>query len=1060
MKSVLGYFVRHRTAANLLLAIMLLGGLWAGLNMRTQFLPDIVIERIVVRVAWPGAGPEEIDAQIVARLEPSLLAVEGVASTRASAREGMAWLNLEFEPGWDMSRALDETRAAVDAVSGLPDGAERPTIRQRLFRDRVVDVALWGPVGVDQLTRLALSLQEALFREGVTRTRLISPADPEIRVEIAESEMIRRDLGIADLAATLGGAAFSRPAGDIGEGGARLRSGRDRRDAAALAEVAIGRDADGGRVTLGAVARIETETQGSGRAHFVSGSPAVILRVERDADGDALAIARAVAGAVESMRATLPEAVDLAMTRSRADPIAQRIGLLVRNGLTGLALVLVFLFLFLSARTAFWVALGIPAAMAASLAVIYFAGVSLNMISLFALLLCLGMVVDDAIVVGEHADTLHRRGMAPTEAAETAAARMASPVFAASVTTVIAFMALVAIGGRHGAMIYAIPITVAAVLTASLVESFLVLPAHMRHALSARRSDPWYDAPSRWVDKGFRRLRDGAFRPLLGWVLRARYLAVGAAVALLLHAMTLLSTGALPWRFFDAPESGEVSTSFSMLPIATRADTRAMLDEVTRALDVVNARFEAEHGRAPVRFASGVIGGAKARRLDGAEDLDADLRGSVEVELIDADARAYPQGEFLRAWRAEIGSVPKLDMVSARGGRAGVDDAAVGVALTGAAPRALKAAAEALEARLSAYPEVTGVEDDLPYDVDEISLELTPRGEALGFTVDSVGRELRARLEGVEAAEFPSGGRTARVVVRAARDELGADWLWRTRLRAPSGAWIALSEIATFDTAPGFATIRRENGEVAVSVSVEIETEDAARSAALRDAIAREILPEIASRHDLRWRLTGQAEDERTFLRDALLGFLLCIAGIYLTLAWIFASWTRPLVVMLAIPFGLIGALWGHHWMGVPLSMFSVVGLLGMTGIIINDSIVLIRAADQASPRRAMIPAVIEATAGRLRAVFLTTATTVAGLAPMLFETSSQAQFLKPTVITLAFGLGFGMVIVLIVTPAALAIEQDVRRVLASGRRLGRLGLRRRRRSAAASSAAREAQAR
>ena len=1038
MRGLLAYFVHHRTAANLLLALMLLLGLFAGVNIRAQFFPDVVIERVDVSVAWPGAGPEEVDGQIVAVLEPLLLAVEGVEETTAIAREGAATISLEFEPGWDMGRAADEVAAVIDRVDTLPESAEEPVVRRGAFRDRVTDVMLWGPVAVEQLARYAVEFQSRLFAEGVARTGIDGAPDPIIRVAAPETALIRHDVGLSEIADALAAAAAAQPAGEMGEGGARVRAGVERRTAEAVGGVVIRREADGAPLRVRDVARVAVEGAESGEAYFVGELPAVRVRVDRSDRGDAIDIQATVARVAEAFRPTLPEGVEIQLTRTRAEMISDRLDILFRNGLLGLVLVVAFLFLFLSARTALWVAAGIPAAMAASIALMFAMGLSLNMMTLFALIICLGVVVDDAIVVGEHADMLARRGAKPGEAAERAAIRMFAPVFAASATTILAFLALVAISGPFGAFIVAIPLTVAAVIGASLLESFFILPAHMRHALSAKRATPWYDWPSRQVDRGLRAVRERGFKPLIRFVIRARYAVMVGAVALLLHAVSMVAGGEVAWRFFSAPERGTVTANFSILPGATRADSRAMLAEMQRALAETDRAFAEEHGEAPVTFALGLVGGTLGRGFQ-ADRTDDDLTGGVTVEMIDPDRRPYSQGDFIRRWRQAIRPHPRLETLAMRGGRAGPGGDDVSVAFIGTEPRALKAAAEDLKAALAPYAAVAGVEDTLPYDKTELVLELTPKGEALGLTIGGLGRELRARLSGIEAAEFPLGTRAATIEVSLPESALAADYLSRARIRTPDGAWVALSEAATVSRSLGFATIRRENGFPLVEVTGDFATDDPAAQAELRRALEDEILPALAARHDVRWRLTGLAEQERAFLADALFGFLLCVAGIYLTLAWIFASWTKPLVVVLAIPLGLVGVIWGHHWMATPLSMFSVVGLLGMAGIIINDSIVLVTTAEEYARRRAFRPALVDAAGDRLRAVFLTTATTVAGLAPLLFERSTQAQFLKPTVITLAFGLGFGMVLVLIATPAMLAIREDAARAAASARRLLRL---------------------
>ncbi|SDZ73449.1 efflux RND transporter permease subunit [Rubrimonas cliftonensis] len=1039
MSGLISYFIRHRTAAGLVAALMLLAGFWAAGSLRQQFFPDIVIEQIRVDVAWPGASPEDVDRQITARLEPALRAMEGVEGVSARSTEGAASIGVSFEPGHDMARAFSDALGVVSAESGgLPDSAERPQVRQTTFRDRVTDVALWGPVDRETLVRLAQELQARLYAAGVTRVALRGAPEPEIVVAAREIDLVRHDIELQEIAARIREAASATPAGEVGEGGARVRAGADARSAEAVAAIALRREPGGGALAVRDLADVRLDADGDGASYGVGGAPAVILAVDRGEDGDAVAIQNAVARAADALRQDLPAGVEIALTRTRAQAITDRLDLLIWNGAIGLALVLGLLFLFLSARAALWVAFGIPVAVAAALALMWAAGLTLNMISLFALILCLGVVVDDAIVVAEHADHLGARGMAPEAAAQAAAERMLMPVFAASLTTVIAFLGLVAIGGRFGSLILAIPLTVTMVLVASLIECFLILPGHMRQALAGGRRGGWADAPARLVDRGFRRARERLFRPLLTAAVRWRWVVIGGAAALLMASATLLTSGAVSWRFFDAPERSSGSLDFAMLPTAGRGDTEAMLAETLRALEAVSPRFATADGAPPVVFALGVSGGSAGRGLAGAEGRDAELLGGVSIEVVEPERRDWTVSAFLRAWREEIRPHPLTETVAGRGDAAGPGGDALSIDLVGDDPRVLKAAAEALKAALARLEPVSAVEDDLPFDREELTIGTTPRGAALGFDAESLGAALRARLTGIEAAEFPIEGRTATVTVRLADAERTADFIDRAALRAPDGGWAALGDIAAVSRGSGFATITRRDGYPVLTVSGEIDGTDPAAAAAAVAEIEGRIMPDIAARFAVDWRVGGLREQEQRFLADARVGFLACLAGIYATLAWAFGSWSRPLPVLIAIPLGLIGVLWGHHLMGAPLSMFSVVGLLGMAGIVINDSIVLVRAADEHAARRGLAPALVEAGCDRLRAVFLTTATTVAGLAPMLFETSTQAQFLKPTVITLAFGLGFGMVLVLVVTPALLAAQGDLAALWRSTRRLPR----------------------
>lgn len=1034
----LGYFVRHRTIANLMLVLMVALGFAAASQIRAQFFPDTVIETVAVSVTWEGAGPEDVDSAIVGALEPALLLVEGVASTESRTQEGSATITMEFEPGWDMARAADDVETAVDGVTGLPESAEDPVIRRGAWRDRVTDVVVTGPIGVEQLSRYADEFVARLFREGITRTTIRGIEAPSIRVSAPEAQLIRHDVTLAQISQAISEEAEADPAGDVGGGNARVRSGVEKRSAEAIGEVVIRANPDGSALRVSDVAFVEEETVDRGRAYFKGEDPAISIRVDRSDQGDAISIQRKVEEVAAEMQESLPPGVTLELIRTRAELINDRLNILLDNGLMGLALVVALLFLFLSARTAFWVAAGIPVAMLATLALMYSFGLTLNMVSLFALIICLGIVVDDAIVVGEHADFRHRMlGESPEMAATNAARRMSLPVLSATITTVIAFSALTVIEGRFGDLIADIPFTVSVVLLASLVECFLILPNHMKHALAAQdRGAPWYDAPSRVVNRGFRWVRSTLFRPFIGWVIQFRYPVLALTVLVLVQSVGLFQTGAVTWRFFNAPERGSVSGNIAMLPGATREDTMDMVRELQRATEAVAARFEEEHGLNPVTFAMAEVGGTTGRGLAGQDTKDPDQLGSIAIELIDADSRPYSSFTFVGALQDEVRSHPLLETFSFRGWRAGPGGDSLDVKFFGADAATLKGAAEALKTAVAEFPEVSAVEDNLAYDKTELVLDLTPQGSALGFSIDEIGTELRQRLNGIEAASFPDGLRSATVTVALPEAELTADFLDRTRLRTDTGAYVPLSEIVTVANREGFSTVRRENSLRVVTVTGDISEDDPVRAEAVTTALRETILPEIEGRFGVNSVLGGLAEQERDFLTEALLGFMLCLLGIYLTLTWIFGSWTRPVVVMAIIPFGLVGTIWGHYIWEVPLSMFSVVGMIGMTGIIINDSIVLITTIDEYAEDRGIIPAVIDAVADRLRPVLLTTLTTVLGLAPLLYEGSQQAQFLKPTVITLVYGLGFGMFLVLLIVPAIVAIQADLGRTTRSWRRM------------------------
>jgi multidrug efflux pump subunit AcrB len=1117
---ILSYFTRHKTIANLLLVLMLVAGFGAAPNMRAQFFPDVIIDSVSVTTIWDGAGAEDVDEAISQVLETALLSVEGVESSTSTSREGVGVINLEFEPDWDMARAAADVQTAVDVITTLPDEAEEPTVRRGAWRDRVTDVVITGPVAPAQLGRFADEFVTRLFAAGVTRTTIRGVAAPQTMVEVPSSKLIAFDVTMAQIAAAIAQEVDADPAGDVDGANARVRTGTAKRSPQEIAEITLRSNPDGSKLLVGDVAIVRSEGVDRESSFFVGDSPAMTVRVDRSDRGDAIAIQESVEIVAAELKSSLPASVSVELIRTRAAAISGRLDLLIDNGLMGLGLVLTLLFLFLNARTAFWVAAGIPVAMGAAIALMYLGGLTINMISLFGLIITLGIVVDDAIVVGEHADHRYRLGgMSAAEAAEGAAQRMAMPVFAATLTTVIAFFGLVAVGGRFGDLIRDIPFTVIAVLIASLIECFLILPHHMNHALAGIEKRAKFsmgklvvggavsavvfsaltcavifggsygvmrltgaettfsyegylvfagvlpfviaalcvgalisrrgvvrgminaigkhgiDTPSVVVNHGFVWVRERLFRPFMAGVIMARYVVLAGVLVILASQISLFISGDVKWRFFNAPERGSVTGNFIMAEGASRADTLEMMREMQRATEEVAKQMEVEHGTNPLDYVMGQIGSNSGRGLSAADGKDGDLLGGISIELIDADLRPYSSFAFVALLQDAVVNHPLAETVSFRGWRSGPGGDALDVQFYGASTQTLKDASEVLQTALLKYSEVSAVEDNLAYDKEELILDLTPQGLALGFTIDQLGSVLRNRLGGIEAATYPDGPRSATIRVELPVGELTADFLDRTQMRTVDGNYVVLGDIVSVQQRTGFSTVRRENGIRLISVTGDISEDDPTRATEIGAALAEEILPRIASELQVEYRLAGLSEQEDQFLTDALTGLVLCLTGIFLVLAWVFGSWTRPLVVMAIIPFGLVGTIYGHYVWGVPLSMFTVVGLLGMTGIIINDSIVLVTTIDEYAADRGLFPSIIDGAADRLRPVMLTTLTTVLGMAPLLFERSQQAQFLKPTIITLVYGLGFGMLLVLLVVPALIAAQHDIGRQIAAMRR-------------------------
>ena len=534
--------------------------------------------------------------------------------------------------------------------------------------------------------------------------------------------------------------------------------------------------------------------------------------------------------------------------------------------------------------------------------------------------------------------------------------------------------------------------------------------------------------------RGFEFLKENVFRKLMTLIIRFRYPVIAGALVILCGQAVLLVSGEVKWRFFNSPEQGSISGNFAMLASAKRSDTLEMAEEMQRATSEVALKYEKEFGKSPIEYVLYQVGG-NSRRISGQEAKDTDLLGALSIELIDADLRPYSSYKFIADLQDAVRRHPMLEVLSFRNWASGPGSDSLDIRFYGANSEVLKKSAESLKGALLKYPEVSGVEDSLSYDKEELILDLTPQGQALGFSIGDLGQVLRDRLNGIEAVTYPDGVRSAKIKVTIPANELTSSFLESTFLRAQGGEYVPLSDIVTVISKIGFSSVKRENGIQLISVTGEIDEDNVDAIEEIEKQLRIEILPKIEQDFGVSSEFSGLAKQESDFLADAQFATIISMVGIFLTLCWVFSSWARPLVIMLIIPFGLVGTIYGHNTWDVPMSMFSIIGLIGMTGIIINDSIVLVTTIDEYAEDRGLIPAIIDGTCDRLRPVILTSLTTILGLAPLLFETSRHAQFLRPTVITLTYGLGFGLLLVLLIVPSLIAVQSDIQKQVVAFRR-------------------------
>ncbi|WP_151703545.1 efflux RND transporter permease subunit [Nitrincola alkalilacustris] len=1021
-KGFIALFLNHRLASNLLIVLMLLSGFWSLMKLNTQFFPNFALDFVSVRVVWTGASAEDVESSVTIPLEQSLRTVDGLKSITSTSSLGVSAITLEFRDRVDMAQALAQVEDRVAQQRNLPLNAETPVVNRIVRYEPIVRMLLSGSDSMAELRALARRFERELLDIGIEKVDFTGLPSELVAIEVSSEMLQALDKTPRQLAEHLARFTTDQPAGQFGrdQGGRQLRVLQQARHEYDFAQLPVLNSAEQGWLQLGDIAHIERRARdGQTRVRYQQ-QPALELLLQRTENTDALDAAKRFGIWLQQTERSLPPGIELKVYDQLWQLISERINLLLKNGLGGLVLVLAILFLFLSGRLAIRVALGIPIAFTTAFVALYLAGGSINMMSLFGFIMSLGIIVDNAIVVSEHAYTLRSEGKSPQEAALTGARRMLAPVIASSLTTVAAFFPLMLIGGIIGKILFEIPLVVICVILATLLISFLILPHQLSKGLAVSR------AQLKEEEKGFRgrfeqgleHFRQKPFRRLVTASIRARGVTLAAAVALLILAFGLLAGGRVGFTFFPNPDGTTVRANISFVAGTAPEQVERFMQQVEVALEEVEASLEEPVVRVKVtRLGQGIASDGSGPR--------GDQFASMLVELTSPDRRAISNQQLIRMWREQIPRVPGLDAViitAVTGGPPGRD---VDIRLTGVDAQTLKLAALELADAMSETPGLYAIEDDTPYGREQLLVRLSPQGVALGFTPQSMAAELRGLFGGALVQLYQDGLEEVEVRVRLPDAERhNTLTLERLSLPLPQGGWSPLDHLAGFDYQPGFETLRHADARLAIHVSAEVDRAQG-NAGLIRERLASDVLPELATRYGLDWSFQGRAVDQQETLGDMRMGLLFALAAIYIVLAWMFASYLLPLVVMAIIPFGLLGAIAGHWMLGLELTILSFFGLFGLTGIVVNNSIILV-SFYQGLRQKGMDchEAIVEASCLRLRAVLITSITTIAGLMPLLFETSVQAQFLIPMAVSIVFGLGVSTVLVLVVIPALLAVVE------------------------------------
>jgi len=1018
-EDILQRFARHPVAANLLMLILIIVGT-LGLNrLNIQFFPTFSLDFITVNVNWTGASAEDVARGITAPLERELQNVDGVKTMTSSSATGHVAIVIELNADTDMQTALDQVKALVEQTSGLPSTADKPVVSRVLRHENVGRLLLVGGDDLETLRPLAQRFRQQLLDRGIAKVEITGLPKQEITIEVPARTLAQMSASSSSLGPQTAQASRDVPMGVAGrkEAARQLRFVEQRRSVSGFSQLVVSTDKGGRQTRLGDIASIHKQDRDGEVQVWYKGRPAVDLKLQRSETGDSLKSARIQNQWLQETRPLLPEGVAIIAYNQRWTLIEDRINLLIKNGLTGLALVVIMLFLFLNARVAWWVSLGIPVSFMATLWILFMVGGSINMISLFALIMALGIIVDDAIVVGEDALSHYQMGEPPLAAVVGGARRMLAPVLSSSLTTVGAFLPLMLVGGIIGNILFDIPLIIVCVILASLLESFFVLPGHLHHSLA--KVGHYHPSGIRQrLDDLFNRFRDGPFCRLVTRSLDLRWTTLAAGLALLVLSVGLIVGGRLKFHFFPTPEGTTVYGSVAFVSGTPREKVHNYLLNMEKSLYAAEQSFSDQLVSTAI-----VLDGQMVR--DGNNRSRGDVFGTVQVEMTQPDSRRVRNKSFLKAWRKRLQLVPGIESLSVferRGGPPGRD---IDIRLIGGDTPTLKKAATELEALLKTLKGVTSVADDLPYGREQLVLSLTPQGLALGLTVDQVSRQLRSAFDGYLVQVFPQGDDELEVRVRLPSEQRDyLNQIEQLTLTTSSGQNVLLSNVLSITTRRGFDLVRRADNRPAVTVQGDVDS-SVNNSNQILSKLEAGPLRNLVARYGVDYSLQGRAADQKQTLGDLRLGMLYALAMMYLVLAWVFSSYAWPLVVMMIIPFGLVGALWGHYLMHLDLTILSLFGFFGLSGIVVNDSIILVVFYRERRHQGQLVrEALIEAVRLRLRPVLLTSLTTIGGLTPLLFEQSRQAQFLIPMATSIAFGLMFSTIMVLFLVPALLYVYE------------------------------------
>jgi multidrug efflux pump subunit AcrB len=1061
MKKLGNWSIKNHVTVNLIMIFIIVAGLLTVMKMRREMMPQFALDMIVVVVDYPGSSPEEIEEGICIKIEEQIEGIEGIDRILSTAREGSGEVVVELKPGVDAQKILDEIKTEVDRIDTFPDEAEEPVVMEVIHQDPTISVAIFGDVSEKRLHRFADKIREDLldaqvaartdsggFRsllkalrfkqsETITQIDLVGVRDYEIAIEVSEENLRRYGLSFDEVVSAVRSGSIDLPGGKIKteQGEILIRSKGQLytgQEFAALPMITLD---DGTVVKLGEIARVIDGFEDLDIKTRFRGKPAAIVQVSRTSEQDIIEIARIVHDYVAHIESSMPEDLDIAIWGDISAMVEDRINLMVRNGLQGITLVFIALALFLNFRLAFWVALGIPISFMAAFMVLETFDQTINMLSLFAFIMTLGILVDDAIIIGENIYTHYGRGKSPSAAVVDGLKEVGAPVVMAVMTTIVAFSPLMFVAGIMGKFMAVMPFAVIIILVVSLAEALVILPCHLNHALGrsekkGTKLNSWHLRLSAAVEQILQIVIKRYYTPAINYVVKNRYFTFSIGIGVFIISLGIIIGGYVPFVFFPKSESDWIAVEV-VYPLGTpfkiTSETIEHFEQKSFEINTVFAEFSEKNGDLVKNTFS--IVGAIPRRDWKPPEFGSHV-GQVWLELASSQKRiGISTDSVLNKWRNLIGEIPgtdRLTFATLEGGPAGNP---IEIQLKGKDFDQLRLAADELKAEIETYPGTFDVSDDFRPGKPEKKIRIKEGVRSLGITMRSLARQVRQAFYGDEALRIQRGRDDVKVMVRYADNERRSlAGIEEMRIRTPDGREIPIEEVAEIIPGRAYSLIHRVDRKRTVTVISDLDTTIGNASLIVND-LKTHFLPKLIQRYPgLTYAFGGQEERTSESMDSIKSGYLLAMMGIFLLLASQFRSYIQPVIIMTAIPFGLIGAILGHLVMGLEFTIVSIFGIVALSGIVVNDSLILIDFINRAARSGIEISeAVIESGKARFRPVLLTSITTVAGLFPLLLERSFQAQFLIPMAVSICFGLLAATVLTLLYVPALYLIVRDVR---------------------------------